>query len=99
MRIAICPDKFKGSLSALKVAEALKAGFSEVYPEAEYHLVPIADGGEGTAEIFVNEPKGIWKTSFAADALGREVEAGYGWIPSEKLAVVEMISTAGLWRL
>ncbi len=99
MRIAICPDKFKGSLSALKVAGALKAGFREVYPDAEYHLVPIADGGEGTAEIFVNELAGIWKSSSTADALGRNVDAAYGWIPSEKLAVIEMSTAAGLWRL
>jgi len=99
MRIAICPDKFKGSLSALKVAEALQAGFCEVYPEAEYHLIPIADGGEGTAEIFVKELKGVWKTSIAQDALRRDVEASYGWVPSERLAVIEMSTAAGLWRL
>lgn len=99
MRIAICPDKFKGSLSALKVAEALQTGFGEVYPDAEYHLIPIADGGEGTAEIFVTELEGTWKTSIAQDALGRNVETSYGWVPGEKLAVIEMSTAAGLWRL
>jgi len=99
MRIAICPDKFKGSLSALKVAEALEAGFREVYPDAEYHLVPIADGGEGTAELFVQVLGGEWRQVTTSDALGRPIEASYVWLPSSKTAVIEMSAAAGLWRL
>ena len=99
MRIAICPDKFKGSLSALKVAEALEEGFRTVYPEAEYHLVPIADGGEGTAELFVQALGGEWRQVATSDALGRPVEATYVWLPATKTAVIEMSAAAGLWRL
>lgn len=99
MRIAICPDKFKGSLSAFKVAEALAAGFRRVYPEAEYHLVPIADGGEGTAELFVEALGGSWRKTSAHDALGRSIEAKYGWIEASKTAIIEMSAAAGLWRI
>ena len=49
-KIVIAPDSFKESLSALQVAEAIKSGFKSVYPDAEYRLVPMADGGEGTVE-------------------------------------------------
>ncbi len=52
MRILISPDKFKGSLPAGAVAAAIRAGFARVFPEAQFDLAPIADGGEGTAEIF-----------------------------------------------
>lgn len=48
MKIVLAPDKFKGSLTAPEVAEALAEGIREVLPEAELLLVPVADGGEGT---------------------------------------------------
>lgn len=48
MKIVIAPDSFKGSLTAKEVGEAIQAGLKQVWPEAEYVLVPMADGGEGT---------------------------------------------------
>ncbi|HEL2055377.1 TPA: glycerate kinase [Streptococcus suis] len=48
MRILIAPDSFKESLSAIEVAQAIKQGFSKVYPQASYDLLPLGDGGEGT---------------------------------------------------
>ena len=52
-KIVIAPDSFKESLSALEVAQAIKIGFQAVFPDAEYVLVPMADGGEGTVEALV----------------------------------------------
>ncbi|HFU4519225.1 TPA: glycerate kinase, partial [Streptococcus suis] len=46
MRILIAPDSFKESLSATDVAQAIKQGFSKVYPQASYDLLPLGDGGE-----------------------------------------------------
>ena len=48
MKIMIVPDSFKESLSAEEVAKAIKLGFEKVFPQAEYHLLPVGDGGEGT---------------------------------------------------
>lgn len=48
MRILIAPDKFKGSLRASEVAQAIVRGFSGGWPEAELLTCPLADGGEGT---------------------------------------------------
>ncbi|HEM4050068.1 TPA: glycerate kinase [Streptococcus suis] len=50
MRILIAPDSFKESLSAIEVAQAIKQGFSKVYPQASYDLLPLGDGGEGTLD-------------------------------------------------
>ncbi|MDZ5710868.1 glycerate kinase [Jeotgalibacillus haloalkalitolerans] len=52
MKIVIAPDSFKGSLSASEAALAMKEGFQLVYPEADYVLLPMADGGEGMLEPF-----------------------------------------------
>lgn len=51
MKIVIAPDSFKESLTAHEVAEYIKEGFQEIYPDADYHLLPVSDGGEGTLEI------------------------------------------------
>ena len=54
MRILIAPDKFKESLTAQQAADAIHNGFITVFPEANFDIVPVADGGEGTAGIFLS---------------------------------------------
>ena len=53
MKIVIAPDSFKESLSAEKCCQAIKAGFSTLFPDANYICLPIADGGEGTVDAMV----------------------------------------------
>ena len=53
MKIVIAPDSFKESLSAEKCCQAIKAGFSTLFPDAHYICLPIADGGEGTVDAMV----------------------------------------------
>lgn len=50
MKFLMMPDSFKGSLSAMEVADSLKNGFSRIFPEASYRLFPVGDGGEGTLD-------------------------------------------------
>ena len=60
MRILIAPDKFKGSLSAREVAENIAAGLRAALPAAELTLLPLADGGEGTAEAICAGREAEW---------------------------------------
>ena len=53
MKIVIAPDSYKESLSALDVASAIEAGFRDIFPDAHYVKIPVADGGEGTVEAMV----------------------------------------------
>ena len=53
MRIVVAPDSYKGSVSALGVAEAMERGILRVFPSADVHKIPIADGGEGTVEALL----------------------------------------------
>src|SRR3954463_488624 len=99
MRLLIAPDKFKGSLSALAAAQAIERGFKTVFPDCQSDLAPIADGGEGFAESMVAALGGEWVSVPSEDALGRPISARYGWIESQKLAVIEMSEASGLWRL
>src|SRR5437016_14673683 len=99
MRILIAPDKFKGTLTAREVGENIAAGLRDVLPDAKIDIVPVADGGEGTAEVISQALGGSWMKCKAHDPLGREIEARYGWIDDRKLAVMEMSAAAGMRRL
>ena len=50
MRVVVAPDKFKGSLTASRVAEAVTTGLRRTVPGLSVAQVPVADGGEGTLE-------------------------------------------------
>ena len=64
MRIVVAPDSYKGSVSALGVAEAMERGIHAVFPQAEVLKVPIADGGEGTVEALVAATGGRLETAW-----------------------------------
>jgi glycerate kinase len=99
VRILIAADKFKGSLNARDVAENIAIGLSGVLPDAVVEIMPVADGGEGTAEVIRDACGGEKVTCAAHDALGREIEATYVWLGESNTAVMEMSATAGIWRI
>ncbi|WP_009052495.1 glycerate kinase [Thermoanaerobacter sp. X514] len=99
MKILIAPDKFKESLSALKVADSIEKGILKVFPKAVIVKVPMADGGEGTVESLVDATGGkIIKTN-VKDPLFRDIESFYGILGDGKTAVIEMAAASGLYLL
>lgn len=96
MKIVIAPDSFKESVSAEKCALAIKAGFSEVFPDAEYLCLPIADGGEGTVDAMVAATSGRLVTLPVTDPMGTPVQGFYGLTGDGKTAVIEMAAASGL---
>jgi glycerate 2-kinase len=99
VRILIAPDKFKGSLDAREVAENVEKGLRKALLEAKIDILPMADGGEGTAEVICNALGGSWLKCNAHDPLGREIDARYAWIDKAKVAVMEMSEAAGMRRV
>jgi len=99
VRILIAPDKFKGSLSAPEVAKNIAHGLAHVLPQTKIDILPLADGGEGTAEVICTAIGGSWVHCPARDPLGREIDARYAWSDQRKLAAMEMSETAGMWRV
>jgi glycerate 2-kinase len=95
MKIVIAPDSFKESLSAIEVAGAIEAGFRKIFPNAEYDLVPMADGGEGTVQAMIRATGGDLLTVQVAGPLRQPVDAQYGLLP-ENTAVIEMAAASGL---
>ncbi|MBS4492560.1 glycerate kinase [Cronobacter sakazakii] len=95
-KIVIAPDSFKESLSAMDVARAIEAGFREIYPQAHYVCVPMADGGEGTVEAMVAATGGQIITTPVTAPLGNKVDSFFGLLGDGETAVVEMAAASGL---
>lgn len=97
MKVVLAFDSFKGSLSAQDVCETVARAIQSVRPDAEVVLLPMADGGEGTAAALLGASGGEWRPVTVAGPLpGRIVQAGFAWLPKTKTAVVEMASASGL---
>ena len=101
MRVLIAPDKFKGSLSAAEAGAALGAGWRDGWPaqeSLEIAYLPMADGGEGTAEAIHDALHGRWVVHIVHDPIGRPVQARYALVEhgGERIAVLEMSSASGL---
>lgn len=98
MKILIAPDSFKESLQAIKVCQAIKSGFSQVFPDADYTLLPMADGGEGTAAVLSYVLGGRWKDVVVHDPLMRPITGKYLLLP-DATAVIEIAEACGLHLL
>ena len=51
LNVLIVPDKFKGTLTATEVAEALRAGIAARNPRSQISIIPVADGGDGSLDV------------------------------------------------
>ncbi|MCW5911821.1 MAG: glycerate kinase [Cyclobacteriaceae bacterium] len=99
MKILIAPDKFKGSLSAQKAGEAIGSVLLKLDSSLQIQTLPMADGGEGTAELLTTHTKGKWITCMVHDPLFRKINAGYGISGDGSTAFIEMASASGLQLL
>src|SRR5207249_7015845 len=92
-RVVIAPDKFKGTLSADRVAEAVATGLRRVVPDVEVLECPIADGGDGTVAAAVASGFEYVPVT-AGGPTGEPVETGYA--RRGDTAVVELAAVSGL---
>ena len=95
MRILVCPQEFKGSLTAPEAARAISDGIRRAMPDAEVIEAPTADGGPGTVALVHAASggeliEGRWRGPF-----GDTVDAAYALLPDGS-AVIEAATVAGL---
>lgn len=95
-RVLIAADKFKGSLTAVQVAERVTAGLHQVAPHVSVETLPVADGGDGTVAAAV--AAGFERREVRVTGpLGDELTASYAL--RDGTAVVEMAEASGLAHL
>ena len=94
--VLVAPDKFKGTFTAAEVAAAIAAGIRNGGRQAEE--LPVADGGEGTADALLRALGGEWIEAEASDALGRPIQARFAVLQDGR-AVVEAAEASGLARI
>mgnify|MGYP000854757009 CR=1 FL=1 len=94
MKVVIAPDKFKGSLAANEVVEAIAAGIRDVVGDrVRIVSLPVADGGEGTVEAAIAAGYER-RTTSVRGPLGSTVDAD--WAIRGEEAVIEMAAASGL---
>jgi len=95
-RVLAAPAALKGVLGAAQTAAALATGLREAGVDAAE--LPIADGGDGTAEVLASALGGDWRMAQVSDALGRPIQARWLLLPGGT-AVIESAEAIGLRRL
>jgi glycerate kinase len=96
LKVVVAPDSFKGSLPADRVAAALAAGWLSARPGDDVVRLPIADGGEGTLDVFAAAVPGARRRPVTVTGpSGLPVDACWLALPGGT-AVAELAQGSGL---
>jgi glycerate kinase len=96
MKVVIAPNALKSCLTATQAAEALARGVARASPDIDIAQVPVADGGDGLADVLVNALNGVERTALVTGPCGDPVLASFCHVPARRLAAIEMATASGL---
>ncbi len=97
MKIIVAMDSFKSSISSVCACKIVKDTLKSIYPDFKIVAIPMADGGEGTAEAMMAARGGEWIEIQTMGPLPEmQVSAGFAFFPDTKIALVEMAKASGL---
>lgn len=98
MKVLVAADKFKGSLSSIEVNAAIRQGVMDAVPDCDVVMMPVADGGDGTAAALVDSLGGLWTENVVHGPSGKSLPARYGVINGDTV-VVDVAAASGLASL
>jgi glycerate kinase len=96
MHILIAPNAFKNSLDATKVAAAISNGLQQSSLKCTTTCFPVADGGDGTADLLIEYLNAERISAAVHDPLKRKIESSFGWVEKDKTAIIELAAASGL---
>ncbi len=99
LRVLIVPDKFKGTLSAAGVAEAIARGWRRQRPNDTLEFLPMSDGGDGFGEVLSNLFHAKPQLVKTVNAAHEPITATWWWDSKSKTAIVESAKVIGLAML
>lgn len=94
-KFIVIPDSFKGTMSSGEICQIMKESILNHYPQAEVTCIPVADGGEGSVDAFLQAMGGKKEYVTVQGPYGEPIEGFYGLLP-DGTAIVEMAAAAGL---
>ena len=96
-KIVICPDSFKGSLSAVEVTDIIAEEILKTFPQCEVVKMPIADGGEGSLDTIISSiPSEVIKLEVeGADRIYREDRYA---ITKDNIGIIELAEACGITK-
>jgi len=94
LKILLCPDKFKGSITAIDVCKAIATGLMEANPSFDITMLPLADGGDGSLDVLSKVKDLKTHEVLCTDPLGRSIKATY--LFNQDHAFIELASASGL---
>lgn len=86
-KVILIPDSFKGTMSSAEICTVMAQAVQEYYPDAQVHSVPVADGGEGSVDSFLQAVGGEKVSVPVKGPYFEEVPAFYGMLPDGVAAV------------
>lgn len=95
-KFLLIPDSFKGTMSSEEICSIMEKAILKNYPEANVISIPVADGGEGSVDAFLEAMGGEKVTVKVKGPYFEEMEAFFGVIEKGNTAVIEMAACAGL---
>ena len=95
-KVVIAMDSFKGTMSSSEVCNIIEAGFKSICPHLIIKKVPIADGGEGTVDTFLDVLGGEKIQLKVTGPSFKRVKAYYGILSDKETAIIEMAAASGL---
>ncbi len=94
-KAVIVPDSFKGTISSERICEIFEEKINKIHPGCEVVKIPVADGGEGSLDCFLNAVGGEKIFVDVTGPYGEKVNGCYAVI-DDATAVIEMAVCAGL---
>jgi len=96
MRVLLAPTAFKGALGGVAASDALERGVRRAGAGVETIRAPVSDGGDSFLEVLLDAHEGERIERRVSGPLGDPVNASFGWVEQERLAIIEMASATGL---
>lgn len=96
MKIVLAPNALKGSCTASSAAAAMAAGIARVLPDADLVQVPVADGGDGLADVVTHVLRARSRRFRVSGPRFDSVNAELAWLADSRTAFIEMALASGL---
>lgn len=96
MKFILIPDSFKGTLSSTQICGLMKKKIDVHFPGSTAVSIPVADGGEGSVDAFLEAIGGSKEFETVKNPYFEDMQAYYGLIDGGQTAVIEMAACAGL---